>query len=397
MARAYIPESLAELTPEWLTGALRESGVLREARVTGVESEVLGVGQGFIGEVARLTLRYDQKEDAAPETLIVKLPTSTDTNRGLGNLGGLYEREIRFYRDMRADVRVRTPEHYYSALDEAPGSRYATPITRFIDRLPGVLLRLLLRFFTWLAGLNKRRYLLMLEDLAPARLGDQVAGCSADEARTALRDVAKMHAAFWNDPRLENTWWIMPLDLAPNIFRHFLEESRDAFFEQYGSRLSPSAREKFDWFREHDVEIFRICGGHPFTLVHGDFRLDNMFFDDSRDQIVLFDWQGPGKGLAAFDVAYFLSASLPLGTPPEVEQSIMRSYHDDLVRGGVKDYPWDEFVRHYRISMILMLGRLSAVAGDLIELGEDRGIELMQTWIDRVIERVEPIPTEHLL
>jgi hypothetical protein len=47
--------------------------------------------------------------------------------------------------------------------------------------------------------------------------------------------------------------------------------------------------------------------------------------------------------------------------------------------------------------MILMLGRLSAVAGDLIELGEDRGIELMQTWIDRVIERVGPIPTEHLL
>lgn len=397
MARAYIPESLAELTPDWLTEALRESGVLREVRVTRVESQLLGVGQGFIGEVARLTLHYDEKEDGAPETLIVKLPTSTRTNRGLGNLGGLYEREIRFYREMRDDVRLRTPKHYYSALDEALGARYAAGITRFIDRLPGVLLRLLLRLFTWLAGVDKRRFLLMIEDIAPARLGDQVAGCSTDEARTALRDLARMHAAFWNDPRLENTWWIVPLDLAPNIFRQLLELSRDAFLEQYGHHFSPSARAKFDWFREHDLEIFRLCGGHPFTLVHGDFRLDNMFFDDSHDEIVLFDWQGPGKGLGAFDVAYFLSASLPLGTPPEVEESIVRSYHDELVRGGVKDYPWDEFVRHYRISMILMLARLSGVAGELIELGEDRGLELVQTWIDRAVERVEPIQTDHLL
>lgn len=397
MARPFIPERLAELTPDWLTTALRESAIVREARVTGVETQVLGVGQGFIGDVARLTLRYDEKEDGAPETLIAKLPTATDTNRGLGNLGGVYEREIRFYRDMRGDVGVRTPKHYYSAMDEAPGARWASPITRLIDRLPGVLMRLLLRFFTWLAGLDQRRYLLMLEDLAPARLGDQVAGCSAQEARTALRDAAKMHAAFWNDRRLEDTWWIIPLDLAPNIFHHYLQIGRLPFLEQYGQRFSPAVRAKFDWFFEHDLEIFRMFGGPPFTLVHGDFRLDNMFFDDASGRIVLFDWQAPGKGLGAFDVAYFLSASLPLGTSAAEEEAMMRLYHDELVAAGVADYPWDEFVRHYRLSMILMLGRLSGVASDLIELGEARGQELMETWIERLLERVEPIPTDGLL
>ncbi len=89
MPRAHIPEKLADLTPEWLTGALRENGVLREARVVKVASQVLGEGQGFIGDVARLELSLDREEQAAPRTLIVKLPTARATNRGLGQLGGV--------------------------------------------------------------------------------------------------------------------------------------------------------------------------------------------------------------------------------------------------------------------------------------------------------------------
>ncbi len=403
MARSYIPESLEELTPEFLTGALREGGSLAEATVTEVETEVLGVGQGFIGDVARLTLRYDRDEASAPRTLIVKLPTSTDQNRGLGNLGGMYEREIRFYRELRGEIGIRTPAYYYSAMDETAGARYANSITRFIDRLPGILLRLLLRFFTWLAALNKRRFLIMLEDMAPARLGDQVAGCSSEDAAVALRDLARLHAQFWNDPRLEELWWIIPLDLAPNIFRHFIDQGREPFLAQYADRLTPAAREKLAWLECNDLELMRRMGGPPFTIVHGDFRLDNMFFDAKEreqgggDEIVLFDWQGPGRGLGAFDVAYFLSASLPLGTPPEAEQSMMRLYHDELAGLGVKDYPWEQFERDYRLSMLLMLERIAAAAADIIELGENRGRELMETWTERLLERVETIRTDDLL
>jgi hypothetical protein len=44
-----IPASPEELSCDWLTNALREGGVLREARVAAVEQEVLGVGEGFMG------------------------------------------------------------------------------------------------------------------------------------------------------------------------------------------------------------------------------------------------------------------------------------------------------------------------------------------------------------
>ncbi|MBW2280512.1 MAG: phosphotransferase [Deltaproteobacteria bacterium] len=396
MARPYIPETLAELTPEWLTGALRGTGVLREARVVKVESEMLGEGQGFIGDVARLELSLDRDEPSAPRTLIAKLPTARESNRGLGQLGGVYEREIRFYRELGDKVGVRTPRHYYSAMDETAGSKWAGPILRFMDRLPGVLLRLLLRFFTWLAGLSRQRFVLVLEDMAPARIGDQVAGCSRAESERALRCAARLHAGFWDDPRLDSFWWIMPMDIAPNTFRHFLDLGRAPFLERYGDRLTPAVREKLAWLEEHDVELMRELGRPPRTIVHGDFRLDNLFFDDATDEIVLFDWQTLASGLGAFDAAYFLS-SLPVGTTPEEEERLMRVYHDELLELGVPDYPWTRFVRDYRLTMLLMLSRLGAATADLIEIGEDRGLELMEGWIERVLDRVEHVPTEGLL
>ena len=54
-----IPERLDDLTPEWLTAALRESGELTPTTtVTSAEREILGEGAGFLGDIARLWLAY---------------------------------------------------------------------------------------------------------------------------------------------------------------------------------------------------------------------------------------------------------------------------------------------------------------------------------------------------
>lgn len=44
------------------------------------------------------------------------------------------------------------------------------------------------------------------------------------------------------------------------------------------------------------------------TLIHGDFKLDNMFI--KNDSIVLFDWQWVGYGNPATDIMYFIITSL---------------------------------------------------------------------------------------
>ena len=56
-------------------------------------------------------------------------------------------------------------------------------------------------------------FTLVLEDLAPAESGDQIAGCSLDQARAAAVNVAGLHAPTWNDPSLRELDWLIP-DLA---------------------------------------------------------------------------------------------------------------------------------------------------------------------------------------
>ena len=76
MANLTIPDGPAELTPEWLTCALRQTGTIKDARVISVDARPTGAGVGFIGQVVRVTLCYDMGEEGAPRSLIAKLPAS---------------------------------------------------------------------------------------------------------------------------------------------------------------------------------------------------------------------------------------------------------------------------------------------------------------------------------
>ena len=59
----------------------------------------------------------------------------------------------------------------------------------------------------------------------------------------------------------------------------------------------------------------------PSTLAHGDYRADNMFFDDDGS-VVLFDFQVIGESTPAGDLAYFVTGSLAPATASEIEQAL---------------------------------------------------------------------------
>ncbi len=138
-ARLEIPQSAERLTPEWLTAALQDTGTIKACRVESFDTEPdIAAGIGFMGELARLTLRYDRAEDGAPRSLIAKFPTRIPENREIADVFRLYERETRFYEEVAPEVKLRTPRRYYGALNS-----------------------------------ETQDYVLLLEDLAPARVGDQ--------------------------------------------------------------------------------------------------------------------------------------------------------------------------------------------------------------------------------
>ena len=84
-----IPETPEELTSDWLSGALG-------LPISAVEQQVLGQGQGFLGDIVRLHLTSDDPD--TPASVIAKLPKKA--NRATGEMLGVYEREIMFFQDM---------------------------------------------------------------------------------------------------------------------------------------------------------------------------------------------------------------------------------------------------------------------------------------------------------
>lgn len=390
-----IPAVLAELTPEWLTKQLHESGVLKRARITKVEPEILGEGEGFVGQIARIALSLDREEATAPDTLIAKLPTTVAANRKTGELFGMYEREILFYRDLAQHVALRTPRLYGSDMDENPAAEQGPAIVAFVDRLPFWLMRVIMAVIGWIVGQSTRRYVLLLEDLAPARLGDQVAGCDPETCRRVLVALASAQASLWESPHLLGRHWVGRQDLGANITQQMFRQYRPAFEKRFAHILSEWSHGTLDWLDAHGADLLRALHSEaPQTFIHGDLRLDNLFFDATGEPIAV-DWQGVSRGPGVFDVAYFLSGSLDLEISLEEERVLVATYHRELVRHGVSGYDADRCVRDYERSLLTMLHRMVTI--DTIDLGEERGAELIDVWIARVLRRVQDVDLDALL
>src|SRR5436853_465406 len=101
VAHVELPLTTADATPEFVTNALQQGGVIDSGtRVTEVEHEPIGEGVGIVGQLARLQLRYAGVAAGAPGTVIVKLPSQFPENRAVADHFNFYEREGRFYQQL---------------------------------------------------------------------------------------------------------------------------------------------------------------------------------------------------------------------------------------------------------------------------------------------------------
>ena len=210
MSDLSFPSGPNLVTPEWLTSALRDAGVIDEAAVTSLSSQRVGEGVGFLGQLVRIEPEYDRAESGAPESLIGKFPAADEETRQVAAMYGVYRCEVNFYQELASAISMRTPRCYFKAVND-----------------------------------DGSEFVLLLEDLSSSgRLGDQVAGCTAEEARLALRELATFHASWWQHKSLEKMSWL-PLQTklgrisATVAYPHNWEPC----LERYGHLLSPEIRD----------------------------------------------------------------------------------------------------------------------------------------------------------
>jgi hypothetical protein len=224
---------------------------------------------------------------------------------------------------------------------------------------------------------------MVMEDLAPAEQGDQLAGCSLEHARLALAEAAKLHAPRWGDPALEQVDFLArSAGDAANLLQMVYKGVWPGFAERYRDRLPAEALALSERLGD-GLREWVLGSTAPITLVHGDYRLDNMLFGTSAGgyPLAVVDWQTVALGAGASDASYFLGASLLTEDRRTHEEALMRTYHDDLCSGGVEGYGWDDCWRDYRLSAFA--GVVMSVVASMIVEQTDRGDEMFLAMASR--------------
>jgi hypothetical protein len=304
------------ITASWLTDVLHRAGH-RGVKVRSFERTQIGTGQ--IGKCIRFTLEYDAddaSDDAtAPRSLVGKFPSDDPVSRATGVMLKNYVKEVSFYREMQRRVTIATPRCYYADI-VGDGPQFA----------------------------------LLLEDLAPARQGDQLHGCSAAVARVAVLELVGLHAPSWCDATLRGIAWLGEPDAAgaENV-RALYREHLPGFLDRYGAQLAADECAIITAVGDSRGEPFRGLPS-PFSLIHIDYRLDNLLIDERAQppRVAVVDWQSITLGRPLGDVAYFLGAGLLPETRRSAERDIVREYHAALRARGIDDYSWDACWDDYR-------------------------------------------------
>jgi len=392
-AKQDIPRTLEALTPAWLDRSLRAGGVVSGPAITGFEIEKLGEGEGFMGETARLHLARaaGAGPEAGPRTVIVKIPTAVRRLRGAGESLGIYEREILFYQDLARDFPVRVPRCYFAAMDPRPfgGPENDLANVALLEKVPHWLLSLLIWLGPLIALFSRRRYVLILEDLAPARLGDQVSFTPRADIEGAVDSLALMHARFWNDAAAAGRAWINPSDVGASLSGFLVKRQRKRFLSMFRESLPADIEARLDWLQHNMTPVQTEMADPPCTLLHGDYRLDNLFFDDGDPtaRAIVSDWQVPNWGRGVMDLAYFLSGTLEANSPAGSDRVFVERYHAALVAHGVTGYPLEMCLADYERALLVALLRVVTTFAE-IEHQNPRARELFRLWVERVFALV---------
>ena len=167
-----IPDTPNDITPQWLTEALRSTDIPLNAIITSLCIEPIEE-LSCAGQLARLHLRFGQPQPTLPNTLVAKLHAPDESLRAKTRPFTPDKCEILFYQQLAREIPLRIPHCYFSAMNVTDG-----------------------------------KYVRILEDLTPAKVGDQIRGSTAEETALALRAIAGFHAHWWQNEKLEEFDWL---------------------------------------------------------------------------------------------------------------------------------------------------------------------------------------------
>lgn len=255
------------------------------------------IGTGQVGDSVRFTLDFP---DEPGVTLAGKFAAADPTSRATAAMLGLYAKEVRFYRDLAPQLPIRTPRTFAADMAEDGTS-----------------------------------FVLLFEDLGPARGGNQLAGCTIEDARAVIRQAAALHAPSWHNPAILDLAWLQPDPAAAAQVKALYPRAQAVFRDRYRDALEPEFMALCEALAEHTAATDRTP--EKVSLVHGDFRLDNVLFDikGGTEGVAVLDWQTLTIGNGLTDIGYFLGCGIGDSLRREAERELLDLYCAEMTARGV--------------------------------------------------------------
>lgn len=348
-----------DISPEWITAALRASGL--DVEITAVAFTPIGTGQ--MADSFRFELAHAQAGPGsnALSSVVVKMQAADTASRQAG-ASGAYESEIRFYQELAPTLSIRIPECYCAVGPD-----------------------------------GENRFALVLEDLAPAEQGDQLRGCNVEQAQSAVVNLAGLHGPRWCDRALVDFKWLRRItEPLAGIVQAMMVDSTARFIDHYGSCVSDADASVLRAFAERSGHW--LCErSERFAPIHGDYRLDNLLFATPAggSPVAAVDWQTTEVGLPGRDLAYFLGNSLLSEDRRKHEHALVRTYHEALLESGVSDYTLDDCFDDYRYGQFQ--GPLITVLAAMGLTHTERGDDMFLAMSSRACEAIRDLSSLELL
>lgn len=264
----------------------------------------------------------------------------------------MYRNEVNFYGKVRHEIDIEAPACYASLINDHDG-----------------------------------QFGILMEDLTlrSARFPNAVEGVSLDEMRHLIGNLARLHAHFWESPRLDGDLAWLPTTCAGGMFPVFDaiglniirdQVAKNPFKQDLLKPLGKTVDELWDanWKAQH------IIYRQPHTLLHGDTHIGNTYVlpDGSGG---LLDFQLMVRGPWCHDLAYLLITGLDIDLRRQHERELIALYRDTLARHGVLNVPTeDEAFLLYRQSAVWGL-----VIGWLITPPQNYGEEITGANIRKMV------------
>ena len=277
-------------------------------------------------------------------TIIWKTASPHPATHRLLVLLGAYQTEADFYRKVGSTVRI-APKIYTSQYDAQSGSLS-----------------------------------ILMEDLASMEAGDQVTGCTPDQAYTVVGALAKLHAQFRSDRLRYLLSGIPGFDLGSDVFGQ-LHRRAWLQMQQSAIEVPQGLFEAAERVAPHVASIKHRLAASPTTLIHGDVRADNLFFGEN--DLKFIDWQAIRVGRGGYDLAYFLSTSLPTELRRKHQPGLIETYVEALASHGTADYDVATCLEDLRWGLLDMI-TFTGIVGSALDFGSGRGLQLADAMVARL-------------